>query len=77
MKFTKNNINDKSLRAYLINNIQPLSHKQERGSLVNVYDSITTINTLKLRIAKYQRDARYKKWVPLWENHINILEGLK
>ena len=77
MKFTKNDINDKTLRSYLINNVQPLAHKQENGSLVNVYDSVTAIKTLKLRIKQHQHDARYKKFTPLWENHMKILKELK
>jgi hypothetical protein len=77
VKFTKNSIVNKSLQLYLLHSIAPISHKQEKGCLVNVYESEIAIEALEAKIKKYKRDARYNRWVPLWKNHISILKALK
>jgi len=77
MTFTKNNINNKQLWDYLLKNALPISYRQEKGCLVNVYDRTETIKNLQAKINRHKRDARYNKFSPIWEKHIEILKALK
>jgi len=76
MKFTRNNINNQPLLSYLLNNVVPVSHRQENGNLVSVYETETAIYNLEKKIKQHKNDGRYNKHVPLWKKHIEILEGI-
>ena len=78
MKFTRNSINkNQSLLSYLLNNVAPIAHRQENGTLVNVYDTKIAIKSLQAKIKRHRLDARYNKFSRLWESHIKVLKELK
>lgn len=76
MRFNKFDINNQPLQSYLLTNCIPVAHKQMRGKLVAVYESKTAIKSIEAKIKKHKEDNRYKKHVPLWNNHLSILRGL-
>jgi len=79
LKFTKNSLPNGSdgLISFLIRSCLPTGSKIEKNSLVNIYDTNTVIKKLEVKIKRHQNDARYKKFVPLWEAHIVKIKGLK
>jgi len=77
MKFTKNDIENKSLICYLSHNCPPVAHRREKNCLVNIYESETAIEMIQAKIKTHKLDGRYNKFVPLWKNHIKILKELK
>ena len=77
MRFNKFDINNQPLQSYLLNNCMPVAHKQVRGSLVAVYESEEVVKSIQAKIKRYKDDNRYNKHVPLWENHLNVLNILE
>lgn len=78
MKFTKANLplDSRSLVHFLRTKCEAESHRLIKGSAMSVYDTDVIIEKVKKMIQKHKRDARYNKWLPLWESHIKILKGL-
>jgi len=76
MKFTTNQLPIKPLKDFVRTNFEPVNYKLVEDNCYGVYESDKVIKLLETKIEKYQ-DGHLRKYVPKWEEYIEILKVLR